>query len=557
MEDINDNLGHIFNSASEEQMLDYAFQVCDSEGRGKVSVIQITEYLESVADPNCDGDRLQSLCTMLDPEDEGALMDLETFRTVMAKWIASCCKDGESVTAKNDKKSEETYCHLSTEKELDSDSHLEGYGGDIQNAIGENLDLERQISDLQVANKNLTEQTVKIQKSLDIADETNSQLTEEISDLKSKLKASHQAFLHAKSVRNEIEDMKTLVKTLEDKIAELSSEKKQLDKEKISLRNQLQTFQKENEILFNEKGNCETILNDLRTENSKMEHKLCEYESIISEKDDLLAQKSMQSEERQYLVDEYTIIIQELKIQKSHLQEQLLQTYEEMALSSHDPLHSLPSKNSAQSVREEIKEVEVSDQNVKSRLSSPLCGILHYSEVHTFPLSKGAELIRPRDIWFNTELLLEECNDELQQTLSGLYQLKFAWKQLSSRLNGVLKVLREQSRHVETSSASERPSRWSLVPLKKQLGSRSNDLPHTIRTTSLGNMPRLNTIQRDLLCQAWMRFRGRRSLKRLLVILVLSLVLFCPVNQRENIWTVTHGLLSPHLQLEYMQPPPI
>ncbi|XP_063292797.1 protein KASH5 [Pelobates fuscus] len=183
-----DLLVHIVNSSPEEQMLDSAFRACDSEGIGKVSVSQIIEYLKRVTDPNCDGERLQSLCNMLDPENEENLIDWDTFRTVMTNWIASCCQEMELCGTKNEETLVKDNCHPSTEKVHVDDAQQEAHGWNFQKSMVENVDLISKIRELDFANKKLIEQKAKLQMSLELADETSSQLTEEISDLKNKLK---------------------------------------------------------------------------------------------------------------------------------------------------------------------------------------------------------------------------------------------------------------------------------------------------------------------------------------------------------------------------------
>ncbi|KAM8927761.1 protein KASH5 [Pelodytes ibericus] len=334
-----DDFVQVLNSSFEAEMLDRAFQACDSQGKGKVSVFRIIEYLTSVTDPNRDGDRLQCLCKMLDPEEQGTLVDLETFRNIMTKWIACCCQDGDSCGAKNDGKLVKDIFQTSSEKELASGAQLEGYGGDTYKNMGENADLISTITDLNFANKKLIQQKSKLQRGLEQADETVSRLSEEISHLKSKLKSSQQAVLHAQSVCNENEDMKTLVQNLEDKMAALCSQKKQLEKEILSVNNQMLALREENDKLLHEKDKAKVKMHDLQTENSRILHKLCECESLLLEKDELLTQ--------------------DLKSQKLCLQNQLLQAYEDMIIRGDVSVNTITNAISAQSVCTEIEVIQV------------------------------------------------------------------------------------------------------------------------------------------------------------------------------------------------------
>ncbi|XP_063292326.1 uncharacterized protein LOC134577491 [Pelobates fuscus] len=253
----------------------------------------------------------------------------------------------------------------------------------------------------------------------------------------------------------------------------------------------------------------------------------------------------MQSEELQSIVEEYTFIIQELKIQKTDLQEQLLQTSEDMAISSQDSVNKLTSDRSVQSVVEEIAELH--EDNDNSELLPPLCGILQTANSHVVPLIMDAEMTLDDDIWFETELtlvrikcetdgllnllqevappdspeFLEECHDALQQTYSCLTQLKCAWEQLSSKLYGTVNMQREREKFL-----------------------------HKYHLSSLYAW--FTKIQKCRIGQVWIQ---SRSWRKMMVILLMGSCLFQPVQQRDSIWTLVQGLLSDHVQLQYLEPP--
>ncbi|XP_075461662.1 protein KASH5 isoform X2 [Ascaphus truei] len=485
-----DCLLYSLNSSSEDQMLDSAFQVCDPDGRGKVSVFQIIEYLQSVTDHSCDGDRLQCLCKMLDPENQGAILDLQTFRTVMREWIASCCQDGALEGTRENEKLMKDLCRLpSEEKEISSGAQLEGYGGDVQKFMGEHSDLMSKVKDLNYANRKMIDEKTKLQRSLELAEENNTHLTEEIFDLKSKLKSSQQAVHYSRSVRNELEDMKSVTKSLEEKIGDLSSQKKQLEKEKQSLSIQKQSLQEENDKLLTEIEKAKGKIDGLSAENVRLMHQLCEYEGFLLHKDMLLAEKGIQAEELQGILEEHKAMIQELKMENKCLQEQLFQTHEAIRIddSQNQPSSSLQAA-SVLSVCMEIEEMHERGRNMKSGLSSPLCGIFRCSDSSTLLQDMNSEMTSD-DFWAMTELLLvqlkqgtdalvaelqqiswpddsikyvsetlqcqlEKQSDILLQRLSCLVQLKSVWETHSSKLNGELQIYKEKEpfHHLRTSA---------------------------------------------------------------------------------------------------------
>ncbi|KAM4652182.1 protein KASH5 [Discoglossus pictus] len=217
------------SSSSEEQMLDSAFQMCDTDGRGIVSVSRIIEYLQSVTEPSRDGDRLECLCKMLDPDEKGVLINRQTFHMVMSKWIASCCQDRITTGITEEGNfMKDGLLPKCEEKVLSSDAHIEGYGGDDQKCIGAHADLTSKLEDLNMVNKKLIDQKSKLQRNLELAEETNSHMAEEITDLKNKLKSLQQAVHYTQSINNELEDMKSFAKSLEEEICTLKSQKKLL-----------------------------------------------------------------------------------------------------------------------------------------------------------------------------------------------------------------------------------------------------------------------------------------------------------------------------------------
>ncbi|XP_075047654.1 protein KASH5 [Mixophyes fleayi] len=557
------------NLSSEEQMLDSVFRVCDSEERGKVSVSQIIDYLKSVTDPSRDGNRLQCLCTMLDPDNQGTLVDLQTFRRVMTKWIASCSQDRELRDTKDDELFMKNIRQPPTEKQFSSTAQLEGYGGLVYKYMGEPTDLVNKITDLNFTNKKLIDQKIKLQRSLELAEETNANLTEEISEIKSKLKSSQQAMHQVQSAHNELEDMKTFAKSLEDKIAVLCSQRKQLQKDTLLFSSQNQSLQDENDKLLSEKEKVKKKLDSVSAENFKLVHQLCEYENLLLQKDELLTQKTLKLEELQGLVEEHTFLLEELNIEKNRLEEQLSQTHEDLAIHSHLTQNQCSSILSAQSVCKELEEIPEWRLNPNFGLPNPLCGISGY--INSLHPDMTAE-----DIWTEAELMLVQLKQELDllltnlhgftspgqsitskleeqrsillQGLSCLAQLQCAWETYTSKINGAPQTNADNGMPLSPRS----PIEWSLLPVNNQL------TPHH-RQNRMRHKP-LSLLCTDGVCSFshfTTRLRSNLTVPRILLMTLIYTFLFFPSWSGEHIWTIMAGILRPHLKLEHLSLPPI
>ncbi|XP_072012979.1 protein KASH5 isoform X2 [Engystomops pustulosus] len=587
------------NSSSEEQILDSVFQVCDVEERGVVPAFQIIDYLKTVTDPNRDGKRLQCLKEMLDPDGgRSTLVDLMTFRKAMSKWIESCWME-RNIT---DPHEDEVFIKdLQPSNEIQGTSQLDGYGG------GEHRDLSIKIAELDCTNKKLTDEKTKLQRSLDVAEETNTLLTEEISDLKNKLKSSQQAMQHTRSICNELEDTRILAKNLEDQIGAVITEKKQLEKEDIFLSIQNQSLQDENYKLLSENKRVNEKLDSLRIENTKLKHQLYEYENLLLQKDELLSQRMIQSEELNGLVEEQKTLLQELRQEKNDLQEKLLQTHEDMVIHSSLVHNPRSSDMSVFSVRNEIEEIQEAN-------SDPKLG--PHDSLYHLPLSVGIEIIEgdiwrdieteynlntklrildplyhisdsseemqmiDEDIWGDTEtkiihlkqganMLLNNLHiitsSEQQATyleeqsillkgISCLTHLKCAWETYASKLNGAKPI------NTNKLSLSQR----TRLPITRPLLHVNNHLAVHHRQQQRGQYA---TGARDDV--TWLLTEGVRlpapfmtklksciSTRRFLLMLFFF-SLMISIWSGENIWTVVSATLWPHLELQHLNLPPI
>ncbi|KAM3821199.1 protein KASH5 [Vipera latastei] len=282
---------------SEEQVLKCTYKACDPEETGHVSVSHIIEYLQEMTGQSCEDWRLQSLYKRLDPEEQGLTVDFSTFYSVMKDWIADCQQEGEEAT-----------------------------------------DLTDRIEDLHHDNKQLAMQNVKLQKTIEAAEELNSRLSEEISQLKGKLRSNQQTLEQAKVLANELEDLKFFSKSMEEENNRLHIQVRQLEKEQHLLSVKMDNLQDENKKLLLEKESSEGKIKKLFKKKAKMKSQLSEYENHISCKDAALNKKTKQIEELTVTLDEYQMMVQELKLEVSRLQEHLCQSYQDLKIFFDVPL---------------------------------------------------------------------------------------------------------------------------------------------------------------------------------------------------------------------------
>ncbi|KAM7134382.1 protein KASH5 isoform 2-T2 [Macrochelys suwanniensis] len=340
---------------SEEHVLTCTFEACDLEQTGQVSVFRIIEYLQSVTGQSCEEGRLQLLYKMLDPEERGVAVDLPTFYAVMKNWIADCRQDGGLDSMKEQDKFVGNMCQWPSgrrKRPVCRAAQLEGYGGDVSSVNSEEAAaLMSSIEDLEYGNKKLAVQNAKLQRTIEAAEELNSRLTEEISQLQGRLRSTQQALEQAKSVANKLEDLKAVAKSLEEEKGKLYSQALQLEKEQLCLSLQVDCLQEEAQ--------------------------LCEYETLLSCKDTALTEKTNRAEELTAMLAEYRTVVQELRLETSQLQEQLCQTYEDLAVLPKELPHELKPhvQLPVQPLCLEIEEIQ-QGRKAEASLPSPLCGVL-------------------------------------------------------------------------------------------------------------------------------------------------------------------------------------
>ncbi|XP_069856593.1 protein KASH5 isoform X2 [Dipodomys merriami] len=381
----------------EEQILNSTFEACDPQRTGSVAVTHVLGYLEAVTGQGPQDARLQTLAHSLDPDGQGpdATVDLDTFLVVMRDWIAACQLHGGLELAE-ETASEGALApqHLpSGSSEAEEPANLESFGGeDPRPEPPATADLLSSLEDLELSNRRLAGENAKLQRSVETAEEGSARLGEEISALRKQLRSTQQALQFAKAVDEELEDLKTLAKNLEEQNRSLLAQARQTEKEQQHLVAEVETLQEENGKLLAERDGVKRRSEELATEKDTLKRQLYEYERLICQRDAILSERTLHAESLAKTLEEYRTTTQELRLEISHLEEQLSQTQE----GPDELLEGAPVRGAGwtaslpPSLGLEIQAIQQKQEVPNTDLSSPLCGVWQWEEVPEDP-SKEAE----------------------------------------------------------------------------------------------------------------------------------------------------------------------
>ncbi|KAM8964439.1 protein KASH5 isoform 2-T2 [Lycaon pictus] len=379
----------------EEQILNSMFEACDTQRTGIVAVTHVLAYLEAVTGRGPQDTRLRTLACNLDPNGEGpqATVDLDTFLAVMRDWIAACQLDGglelEEETAFEGALTSQQ--PPSGCPEAEEPANLESFGGeDPRPEMPATADLLSSLEDLELSNRRLAGENAKLQRSVETAEEGATRLGEEITALRKQLRSTQQALQCAKAVNEELEDLKTLAKNLEEQNRRLLAQARQTEKEQQHLVAEMETLQEENGKLLAERDGVKRRSEELATEKEALKWQLCECERLICQRDAVLSERTHHAEGLAKTLEEYRTTTQELRLEISHLEEKLSQTQE-----GRDELSEgaqvrrvgwtrlLPPSLGVEIEAIQQKGLLLSQKQevAAAALSSPLCGVWQWEEV--------------------------------------------------------------------------------------------------------------------------------------------------------------------------------
>ncbi|XP_054444506.1 protein KASH5 [Pteronotus mesoamericanus] len=371
----------------EEQILNSTFEACDPQRTGFVAVTHVLAYLEAVTGQGPQDARLQTLACSLDPNGKGpeATVDLDTFLVVMRDWIAACQLDGrleleEETTFKGAPTSQRLPSGCLDTEEPDN---LESFGGeDPRPEPPGTADLLSTLEDLELNNRRLAGENAKLQRSVETAEEGSARLGEEILALRKQLRSTQQALQFAKVVDEELEDLKSLAKSLEEQNRSLLAHARHTEKEQQHLVAELETLQEENGRLLAERDGVKRRTEELALEKDALKRQLYECEHLICQRDADLSERTCHAESLAKTLEEYRTTTQELRLEISHLEEQLSQIHK----GQDEPPKGAQARQEdwtkllPPSLGMEIQAIWQKQEEAATDLSSPLCGVWQWEE---------------------------------------------------------------------------------------------------------------------------------------------------------------------------------
>ncbi|NXU34138.1 KASH5 protein, partial [Drymodes brunneopygia] len=237
-------------------------------------------------------ERLRALRRALDPAAAGTALDWPRFRTAMRAWIAACRQDG-SVPRDGAAPGAKDDGHASP-----AAAQLQGDNSDITTPA--------EAAGLRSRARQLAAQNAKLQRDAELAEELNARLAEETAQLQAQLRSSRQALEQAKVAIEELDDMKAVVKQLQEENAELRRQARQA-----------------NQRLLTEGQGLQEQIQAQAARMTSLEAQLCHGTALLSARDAALAQAGQRAQELTASLEEYERVVQELRLETTRLRQQL------------------------------------------------------------------------------------------------------------------------------------------------------------------------------------------------------------------------------------------
>ncbi|XP_043394539.1 inositol 1,4,5-triphosphate receptor associated 2 isoform X6 [Chelonia mydas] len=322
----------------EEDLLTTIFCACDTERRGKVAVSKIVDYLRHTTSRGSEDSGLEELCNMLDPDKRDISMDLETYHAIMKEWIEDCKRKWEDTTKETTNTEDSVFkLHESilTAKKTPArinitSGSLEALGGDVSKGDLETSDLITCVADLQFKNQKLQEENSKLKMAVEALEETNNRLMEDNEDLNNQVKSAQQSVMRAKSLKEELEEMKISLNISEEKRRNIVTQHKQLEKENQSLIIKISSLQEENIRNALDADGLQKKIVELSKNAAELQMRVHIYENTVVNKDASLLKRDLDIQELKSTIVEYSSVIETLRVEKNKLVNDMQQMQQEL-----------------------------------------------------------------------------------------------------------------------------------------------------------------------------------------------------------------------------------
>nr|XP_023410601.1 lymphoid-restricted membrane protein [Loxodonta africana] len=338
-----ENVMYNINKTCEEELLTSVFHACDTKHRGSVGVAKIVDYLRQTTCEEADASSLEKLWNMLDPEKRDPLVNLETFHAIMKEWMTYCRNkrkglyNGSSSNMENSVFEQQDSINSGGGFKMTADTtnsisgSYETFGRDMSKGVLEMSDLISCVAGLHFKKQKLKEENHKFRLVLEALEETNSQLTEDCTGLRSQIKSTHQAIMRTNLLKEELEELKISMNASEEQKTTILAKNKQLETENRALILKIRILQEESTKNIMDIDKLEKKIEELSKTKTEHQMQLYTYESTLLNKDASLQKKDLSIEELKSTIIEYGTIIEILRGDKiklahelQHLQQELI-----------------------------------------------------------------------------------------------------------------------------------------------------------------------------------------------------------------------------------------
>ncbi|NXQ22445.1 KASH5 protein, partial [Peucedramus taeniatus] len=276
--------------------------------------------------------RLRALRQALDPAAVGTALDRAQFRSAMGAWIAACRQDGSKgvgVAPMGTQAQPTVPCPAEDDgRASPAAARLQGDNADVTSPA--------EAAGLRSRARQLAAQNAKLQRDAELAEELNARLAEEIAQLRAQLRSSRQALEQARVATDELDDMKAVVKRLEEENTELRRQARHV-----------------NQRLLAEGHGLREQIQAQAARMASLEAQLCRGTALLSARDAALAQAGQRAQELTAALEEYERMVQELRLETTRLRQQLGQMRDAWAMRPWCPRGQLDIQATAAASRED------------------------------------------------------------------------------------------------------------------------------------------------------------------------------------------------------------
>nr|XP_051705920.1 inositol 1,4,5-triphosphate receptor associated 2 [Oryctolagus cuniculus] len=286
------------------------------EGSGGVG--RILDNLRHTGPESEDGG-LEELRSVLDPENGGPSVGLETLQATVREWVAHCRSEREGETSRLSSVVDDSVFEpwdsmksvkMTTDGVDSTPGSLEGAGGASHQQVLEVSDLLTYVAHLHFNKQKLEEENRKFKLAMETLEEANSQLLEDCAELRLQIKSAQQAVMRTNLLKEELEELKMSMSILEKQKTTIGAQNKQLETENRALVLKIRMLQEENIRNIIDTDRLEKKIEELTKIDTEHQMQLRTYENTLLTKDASIRKKDLRIEELKSTIIDYGSVIE-------------------------------------------------------------------------------------------------------------------------------------------------------------------------------------------------------------------------------------------------------